>query len=94
MNKVAVEGYNPKQTERGVQQAWLEIDAGWVAGLWGLRATGEVKCVLGKIHVEVLAPGARRGEVLVGELAQAIVPTRVRPKVPGEGAPVLPRGDS
>jgi len=91
---MAVEGYNPKQTEQVVQQAWLEVDARWVAGLWGLRATGEVKCVLGKVHVGVLAPGARRGEVLVGELAQAIVPTRVRPKAPGEGAPALPQGES
>ena len=87
---MAVEGYSPKQTE----QAWLEVDARGGAGLWGLRATGEVKCVLGKIHVGVLAPGAQRGAVLVGELAHAVVPTRVRPKAPGEGAPALPQGDS
>ena len=87
---MAVEGYSPKQTE----QAWLEGDAGWGAGLWGLRAAGGGECVLGKIHVGVLAPGAQRGAVLVGELAHAVVPTRVRPKVPGEGVPAPPQGDS
>jgi len=69
----------------GEQVAWLEVDSQWLAGLWGLKATGEVKCVLGKIHVGVRASGVRRGEVLVGEVGHAILPTRVRPKMAGEG---------
>ena len=78
----------------GVQEAWLEVDAGWLAGLWGLQGTGEVKCVLGKIHVGVRAQGVKRGEVLVGELAAAIIPTRVRPKLPGEGERAPARMDT
>ena len=69
----------------GEQAAWLEVDSQWLAGLWGLKATGEVKVVLGKIHVGVRASGVRRGEVLVGEIGHAILPTRVRPKMLGEG---------
>ena len=69
----------------GEQAAWLEVDSQWLAGLWGLKATGEVKIVLGKIHVGVRASGVRRGEVLVGEIGHAILPTRVRPKISGEG---------
>ena len=69
----------------GEQAAWLEVDSQWLAGLWGLKATGGVKIVLGKIHVGVRASGVRRGEVLVGEIGHAILPTRVRPKMLGEG---------
>ena len=59
---------------------WLEVDARWVAGLWGLQATGEVKCVLGKIHVGVRHPELKPGQIIVGNLAHAIVPTGFSPK--------------
>ena len=56
--------------------AWLEFDARWLAGQWGLQATGEVKVTLGIIHVGVQLPAEqfRRGEVVAGRAATAIVP--------------------
>ena len=35
---------------------WLEVDARWLASLWGLIATGEVKVILGKIHIGARHP--------------------------------------
>ena len=56
--------------------AWLEFDARWLAAQWGLQATGEVKVTLGVIHVGVQLPATqfRRGEVVAGRAATAIVP--------------------
>ena len=57
--------------------AWLEFDARWLAAQWGAQATGEVTVTLGTIHVGVMLPASdfRRGEVVAGRVATAIVPS-------------------
>lgn len=65
---------------------WLEVDARWLAGLFGLRATGEVRVVLGTIQVGVEGAGLTEGLVVEGSLATAFLPTGWRPKGGAKGA--------
>ena len=58
---------------------WLVVDSRWVAGLFGLSATGEVKVVLGKVHVAVQHPSLVAGQVIEGTLATAFLPTGWKP---------------
>lgn len=64
---------------RGI--GWLEVNPTWVAGLWGLRATGEVRIVDGVIHVAVVGHGVRPGQVVVGMAATAVVPNGLMDRV-------------
>ena len=61
---------------------WLEVDARWLAGLFGLQTTGEVKTILGKIHVGVRHPSLTNGQVVGGQFIPALVPTGFAPTVP------------
>lgn len=69
---------------------WLEIDARWLAGVFGLQATGEVKVILGKIHVGVRHPTLLKGQVVGGQFLTALVPTGFGPT--GSGATPPPGG--
>ena len=61
---------------------WLHVDPSWLAGLWNLKATGEVRLVGGAIQVGVASPAIERGgQVVVGMIATAFVPTAVLPHV-------------
>lgn len=53
----------------------LEVAPEWLAGLFGLRYRGEVRVMLGKIYVSVQHPTLRPGQIVVGTLATAFVPT-------------------
>lgn len=72
-----------KDAPTSVAGGWLEVDSRWLAGLWGLEPTGEVKCVLGRVHVGVRGLNVKPGQVVVGLLAHAVVPTGIAPKSPG-----------
>lgn len=61
-------------------EGWLEVGPDWLAELWGLKATGQVKVIptggLPKIHVGV-AGVAHAGQIVTGLLARALVPTAI-----------------
>ena len=59
---------------------WLEIDPRWVASLFGVQPTGEVKCVLGKVHIGIRAATITKGQVLEGLVAPAFVPMGLKVK--------------
>lgn len=67
-----------------LKTAWLEVSLKWLAGLWGLHPTGAARFVGETVQVEVdnagHVPGVAGCEhppVVVGILANAIVPTHV-----------------
>lgn len=66
--------------EQPLRNGWLEFDARWLAGLFGLQGTGEARVMLGKVQVGVLARDIKSGDVLEGHFMHAVVPTGVTPK--------------
>ena len=72
----------PIETVKSVKRGWIEFDVTFLASMFGLKPTGEVKVILGKVHIgvedgRVPADGA----VLEGLVTHTIIPTGVRPKV-------------
>ena len=61
-------------------RGWLEIDARWLASLFGVQGTGEVRCVLSKIQVGIESTAITPGQIVEGHFMHAIVPTGVKPK--------------
>lgn len=53
---------------------WLEIDPRWVTNLFQIEFTGEVKCVLGKVHIGVRSPHIVKGAIVHGTGSMAFVP--------------------
>ena len=66
---------------------WLEVDARWLAGLFGLQATGEVKTILGKVHIGVRHLSLTKGQVVGGQFITALVPTGFGPTPSGPPPP-------
>lgn len=66
-------------------KGWLEVGPSWIAGMFGLKATGDarVDILTGKLHVEVEDPNIKEGQVVEGLAnvftGRAIMPTGWKP---------------
>lgn len=68
-----------ESTPETLPSGWLQFDARWLASLFGMQPTGEVRVVLGKIHVGVSHPELQPGQVVEGMLTHTFLPTGFRP---------------
>lgn len=64
-----------------LKRGWLEVDATWLAQLFGCRAVGEVTIYLSKIRIRVESSQVtEEGELLEGVFLNALVPTGIQQK--------------